>query len=308
MTRFFCSTASQQRDEQVFATASRVDRWMLVESPGPWGPRSLPQSRGVDDAVLLRLQQRAKRAHARLVLIRRPGRRSPQDSGDTARAVYAADCRPGRERLLRRTVADEAELDGLEPPFDGADVSDWHPETTLVGVCTQGAHDPCCAVFGRPVAAALAVSHPELTWEISHIGGDRFAANVLVLPGGHYLGRVPAARAGDVLDTVLAGRRPGAYYRGRIVWRTAVQAAQELAAHQLGVTALDGLPPTAVEQLRPQVWRVSFDGPDGTVVTADVEERYGDEAVRLTCGALDEHTVPSWRLLSLDSTQPQAAR
>jgi hypothetical protein len=301
MTRFFCSTASQQRDEPVFGTASRVDRWLLVESPGPWGPRSLPESRGLDDAMLLRLQQRAKRAHARLVLIRRPGRRAPRDAGDRGRAVYAADCRPGRELLLRRTVADDVELDRLEPPFDGGDTSGWQPAATLIGVCTQGAHDPCCAVFGRPVAAALAISHPDLTWEISHIGGDRFAANVLVLPGGHYLGRVPPAQAAEVLETLLSGRRPSPYYRGRIVWRTAVQAAQELAAQQLGVTALDGLAPRRIEQLRPQVWRVSFDGPDGNVVTADVEERAGEEPLRLACRALEDHTVPSWRLLSLEA-------
>jgi hypothetical protein len=299
MTRFFCATASQERDEPVFATASRVDRWMLVESPGPWGPRSLPQSRGLDDALVLRLQQRAKTAHARLVLIRRPGRTRPQDSAEPGRAVYAADCRPGRERLVRRRIADDGELDRLEPPFDGGDLAGWEPASTLVGVCTQGAHDPCCAVRGRPVAAALAISHPELTWEISHIGGDRFAANLLVLPGGHYLGRVPPARAGEVLDTLLAGRRPTPYYRGRIVWRVAVQAAQELAAERVGVSALDGLIPRQIETLRPNVWRVHFDGPDG-VVTAEVEQRMSDEPVRLACHATAGHTVPSWRLLSLE--------
>jgi hypothetical protein len=299
MTRYFCATASQNRDEPLFATASRVDRWMLVESPGPWGPRSLPQSRALDDALLLRLQQRAKTAHARLVLIRRPGRRKPEDSVEPGRVVYAADCRPGRERLVRRMIADDGELDRLEPPFDGGDLSGWQPASTLIGVCTQGAHDPCCAVQGRPVAAALAVSHPDLTWEISHIGGDRFAANLLVLPGGHYLGRVPPARAADVIDLLLAGRRPAPYYRGRIVWRNAVQAAQELAAERLGVSELDGLPPLQIEVVRPNVWRVRLDGPDG-MVAAEVEQGMSDEPVRLTCRALEEHTAPGWRLLSLE--------
>jgi hypothetical protein len=299
MTRFFCASASQDRHEPVFATASRVDRWMLVESPGPWGPRSLPQSRGLDDALVVRLQQRAQAAHARLVLIRRPGRTQPQDSAPPGRAVYAADCRPGHERLVRRTIADDAELDRLEPPFHGSDLTGWEPAGTLVGVCTQGAHDPCCAVRGRPVAAALAVSHPGLTWEISHIGGDRFAANLLVLPGGHYLGRVPPARAGEVIDTLLAGRRPTPYYRGRIVWRVAVQAALELAAERLGVTELDGLAPRQIEAVRPNVWRVRLDGPEGPV-TADVEQRSSAEPVRLACRAIEEHTVPSWRLLSLE--------
>jgi hypothetical protein len=308
MTRFLCSTASQDRDEPVFGTASRVDRWLLVEAPRPWGPRSLPQSRGLDDGVALALQQRAKQAHARLVLIRRPGRRSQQDFLDAGRVVYAADCRPGHEQLLRRVVADVGELDRLEPPFDGVVTTGWEPAATLVGVCTHGAHDACCAIAGRPVAAALAISHPELTWEISHIGGDRFAANVLVLPGGHYLGRVPPQRAAEMLDMVLDGQRPSPYYRGRITWRTPVQAAQELAAQHLGVTALDGLAPRQIAELRTHVWRVLLDGPDGAVLAADVEERESDEPVRLTCRAIGEHPVPSWRLLSLGPAEDQAAR
>ena len=71
-------------------------------------------------------------------------------------------------------------------------------------VCTHGRHDTCCAERGRPVAAALAAAHPELTWEVSHIGGDRFAANALVLPHGLYYGRLDA-------DSVVGrgGRAPG---------------------------------------------------------------------------------------------------
>jgi hypothetical protein len=301
MERFFCAVASRARDEPVFGTASRVDRFVLVESPGPWGPRALPQSRGLREALVLELQQRAKAAHARLLLIRRPGRPATPTFDGAGRVVYAADCRPGRERLLRRVVVDDRELGGLQPPF-GSDpyVTGWSRAEALVGVCTQGAHDACCAMLGRPVAAALAVSHPELAWEISHIGGDRFAPNILVLPGGHYLGRLPPAEAPAVVDAVLAGRRPSPYYRGRSAWVTPVQAALELAAGRLGVSELDGLTPRRIEQLQPHRWRVLLDGPDGGTLAAEVEQRQGDVPVLLTCHAPHEHTVASWYLLSLE--------
>jgi hypothetical protein len=300
MERFFCAVASRDRGDAVFGTASRVDRFLLVESPGPWGPRALPQSRGLDEAVVLALQQRAKASHARLLLIRRPGRPGPLGSVGAGRSVYAAECRPGQQRLVRRVVADDTELEALQPPFGDADLSEWSPATALVGVCTQGAHDVCCAMLGRPVAAALAVSHPEITWEVSHIGGDRFAANLLVLPGGHYLGRVPPSEAAAVIDAVLAGRRPSPYYRGRAAWLTPVQAAQELAAGRLGVTALDGLTPRRIQQLQPHRWRVTMDGPDGGIVSAEVEQRHSETKSLLTCHALHEHGVPSWHLLSLE--------
>ncbi|MCW2814392.1 MAG: hypothetical protein JWN84_1847, partial [Nocardioides sp.] len=40
-----CSTTSRERDEPLAATASRVDRWLLVEHRGAWGPESVPSGR-----------------------------------------------------------------------------------------------------------------------------------------------------------------------------------------------------------------------------------------------------------------------
>ena len=78
------------------------------------------------------------------------------------------------------------------------------PEPMLL-VCTHGVHDTCCAVRGRPVAAALARRWPEATWECSHVGGDRFAAQ-----------RARPARRG-LLRQSRSGR--GACRRSRLIWR-----------------------------------------------------------------------------------------
>ena len=63
----------------------------------------------------------------------------------------------------------------------------------IYAVCAHGTHDACCAIRGRPVAAALDQLRPGRVWECSHVGGDRFAANVLVLPSGVLYGRVVAS-------------------------------------------------------------------------------------------------------------------
>ena len=75
----------------------------------------------------------------------------------------------------------------------------------VLAVCTHGRHDTCCAERGRPVAAGLAEAYPEETWEASHIGGDRFAANLLVLPFGLYFGRLDPASARGVARLLAAG-------------------------------------------------------------------------------------------------------
>lgn len=293
MERFRCADASRGRGEPVLGTASRVDRWLLVEGSGPWGPRALPQSR-LDEAVILGVQQRAKAAHARLLLIRRPGRTATVGG----RVVYAADSRPGHEVLLRRVVDSAAELDDLRPPFEGTSEG-WERAAAFVGVCTHGKHDVCCAVLGRPVAAALHASHPDITYEVSHIGGDRFAANILVLPGGHYLGRVPAERAPAVVEAVLDGHRPAPYYRGRTVWAPAVQAAQAFAARALDETSLAALHPRRVDRIDHHRWRVRLAGPTGTDIVVELRQETGPAVSRLTCHAAREVAVPNWSLVAV---------
>src|SRR3712207_7435783 len=64
-------------------------------------------------------------------------------------------------------------------------------ERPVYRVCAHGGHEACCALRGRPLARALPADDPDDVWECSHLGGDRFAANVLVLPHGFYYGQVP---------------------------------------------------------------------------------------------------------------------
>ena len=123
-------------------------------------------------------------------------------------------------------VDDEAELTELV-------LSDpaWTPVAEPIYlVCTHGKHDPCCALRGRPVAYALAEAlAPGRVWECSHVGGDRFAGNMVSLPSGLYLGRVEPEEVSAVAELIDAGRVPVHYLRGRSSLSTPAQAAQHFA-------------------------------------------------------------------------------
>ena len=295
--RYFCAVASDERAEPLHATASRVQRWVLVEQDGPWGPESLPSSR-LDAGVQARLAQRVRAAGGRVLLIRRP-------DGATRgrRTVVVSDVRPGHERTLTTTVATDAALDALTFPWHGPyDEAAWSvPAEPLLLVCTQGRHDPCCAVRGRPVAKALAERRPDSTWECSHLGGDRFAANLLVLPQGVYLGRVTAADADAVLQALADGRVPARWFRGRTAFPPVVQAAQHLAAERTGADRLADLRPRGREEaLGDDRWRVHLAGEDGAPPwVVDLQRSSGPQADRLTCGAAQASHPPVYRLLDL---------
>lgn len=273
-----CSDGALTRGDQLAATASRVDRWLLVEQPGPWGPPALPTARLPTD-VARHLVATARAAGARLLLIRRHRR----STGDGRRA-YIVDSRPGHEQVLTTVASDLMGLLDL-----GLDGGGWTPvPDPLLLVCTHGRHDRCCAVRGRPVAEALLTAWPNDTWECSHVGGDRFAANLLVLPAGLYFGQLSPDEALDVVSTLAAGRLPLDRLRGRSTGSTVVQAAEHFARTALDRDRLDDLATGASEHLGAGRWRVVLAGSGGRPAVAVTLTAVQAPAARLTCGAIED--------------------
>jgi hypothetical protein len=168
-------------------------------------------------------------------------------------------------------------------------------------VCTHGGHDACCALRGRPLAQALPAPGPADVWECSHVGGDRFAANVVVLPHGFYYGQVPGDGS-DLVAAHSAGRVALPWLRGRAGVPPPGQAAQHFARGELGLLGIDELPVRGVQALTApgaevERWDVTLAGPDGDVV-ATVESRPSASAVGLTCRALHPAHVRTWHVMA----------
>jgi hypothetical protein len=274
-----CAAVSVRRGEPVQATASRVDRWLVVEQPGPWGRDALLESR-LDHLVARSLHAQGRRHGVRIVLARRPG----WEDAPARRRVHLARTLPagGWIEHVDIDVADLRSLDlGVlrvdDPPRLGTPGP--HP---LLLVCTNGRHDPCCADLGRPVVRALAEAGVADVWESSHIGGDRFAANVVALPWGVYLGRVPPSEATTMLRELAAGIVDLDHYRGRSCYPPLVQAAEIAARVELTERRLDTVHLRAVEALGDDEIAATFEHASGEVV-ARVRRRRGDRE-RLTCG------------------------
>ena len=256
----------------MLGTAFPAARILLVEQPGAWGERGLRDSR-FGAAPAAALEERAARHGVRVQAIRRPGR-TPRDA---VRRWALADTRDGHESLHWGEYADPAEL--LELPFDeSVGTPDFDP---LYLVCAHSKHDTCCALRGRPVAAALGALRPGRVWESSHMGGDRFAANVLVLPIGYLYGRVLPFAAEEFVAAAEAGEVLGALLRGRVGLPAPAQAALAYAYEHLGVRRRRDI---AVEAATPIVAGqsvVRVRGPHGRLeITVQVEKV---PAAGLTC-------------------------
>jgi len=138
----------------------------------------------------------------------------------------------GREHGL---VAEGAKVLLVKPAGAGGDAG---PDGRAYLVCTNGARDPCCAIRGPAVVAALARARVHRVYECSHLGGHRFAANVLVLPEGLCFGRLDARSALALVEELDAGRLPLEHFRGRTSLQPHQQAAEILVRRELGLTGL----------------------------------------------------------------------
>ncbi|WP_308164135.1 sucrase ferredoxin [Nonomuraea sediminis] len=165
-------------------------------------------------------------------------------------------------------------------------------------VCTHAKRNACCARIGLPLARELAEILPDRVWETSHVGGDRYAANLVCLPHGIFYGSMSQAAAIAAVNAYRSGEVTLDRFRGRAGIPEPLQAVEHFARTHTGECSLGAV---AVESSRS----------DGDVTEAIV--RVGDvrfqvvvepSAFQAPCGTACAETITTYRLVSLDRLTP----
>lgn len=285
-----CSTRARLVAESLTATASFGRRWLLLEVAGAWGPSAFRDSPVLDRSLGARIERRAAADGFRIIAIRRPGRARHADG---PRWRWArADAAPGREGIVWGEAA--GYQDYLTVPFDEPGT---RSENIVIAVCAHGRHDQCCATRGRAVAAALRTGDPEAVWECSHIGGDRFAATMLLLPHGINYGWADTLGAQHMVDEYRAGRVVLAGLRGRSVFPFVEQAAQDAARRALGDLRIDAYDPVRSERIADRSWEVLLADPGGQI-RVELVETYS-EPLYSNCAATVALARPAFTVRSV---------
>jgi hypothetical protein len=209
---------------------------LLVEHPGPWGEEIDATAMPAPIASAI---GRARRHGVRPQLIRAPRRRR----ATPPLQVYAGFSGTGGESawLEGRELEDPEELADLDlaavaagwPPGFGVPVTG-----PVLLVCTHGKHNACCARVGAPLARFLHERFGDV-WETTHVGGDRYAANLVCLPHGLYYGDMDEDRAMTAAEEYRRGRVVLEGYRGRVGLPEPVQAAEHFVRVRSGVLGIE---------------------------------------------------------------------
>jgi hypothetical protein len=269
---------------------------VLVEQPGGWG-RDAPNESALPPEIARHLHDLSRTLPARVLLIRRSGGGFNDAPHRTLMVgVSRVDGGGWLERLQLSSIEALVDVD-LRALSAGTTVGGLPVDEPTYLVCTNGKHDVCCATYGLPVARALAGTLGDRVWECSHVGGDRFAGNLVCLPDGIFYGHLDPDTAAAAVAAHEAGRLLPAVCRGRSALSFAAQAAELLVREQFGIDQLDGL--RYLDSDRDgDLHRVRFATTDGRVMAATVRQGRDARPRMLTCGTAPT-TAPTHELVDL---------
>lgn len=293
--RTYCSRVSYQADEPQLATASRGTVWLLLEHPGPWGleppgDTPLPERAKQYLSQLLRTQP-----SSRLLLIKQ----EPRAAASIAFFVVVA-CEDA-PRIYSFALASYEELPYIEVTalLKAPPAPDRARERKIFLVCTDGKHDICCAKFGLPIYRAVRSLGGAAVWQTSHVGGDRFAANVVCFPHGVFYGHVEPQDIQPLMEDYGRGRVYLPKYRGRSCYSFVEQAAEHFVRVETKLTAIDAFAFEHSARTGEQTWQVEFrSAADGRMHVVTVSRRMSAASQLLTCRSEQPQRVPQYRLLN----------
>jgi hypothetical protein len=282
-----CSLISRLRNEPMMGSVKPVKNWLLLEYQAAMGAQALAES-DIPTEVQKHLNEViASGPKARLLLIK-----SQQDIPEKTIKLIAVNSREADPFYIQHELESYERL--LDIPLD-VPISDSYGGDLVIQrspfflVCTNGRRDPCCARNGLPVFNTLNELAPAKVWQSSHMGGHRFAANVLQFPQGICYGRMTPNDAENLLRAGGEGELLLDHYRGRACYEKYVQAAE---AHLRLKTGKMGF-----EELGEDHWRVKFIADNDTKHILDLELVKSDTLDYVSCRDDKQSPIVSYRLL-----------
>ncbi|HEX3558474.1 MAG TPA: sucrase ferredoxin [Pyrinomonadaceae bacterium] len=295
MSRFYCSELSRRADEETSGTASVGTVWLLLEYPHGWGRDALEDSALSAEVKDFFGDTLARIRHSRLLLIKTDrGRREARMNLFVVRSRERA---PFVVRFPLEKYDDVTAFD-FAAVAAGADLQGGVvTRDPLFLVCTHGRRDKCCAKFGISLYNSLREAAGETVWQSSHVGGDRFAANLVCFPHGLFYAHMDEGAGRRIVGEYREGRLVPGKFRGRACYSRHVQAAESFVRAESGVVGVEALRFESSAREGLESWRVRFaEGASGRVHEAHVTSRLSEFRNFITCHAMDERRVPQFHL------------
>ena len=204
----YCSDISLARKEPLIGTANQVDIRLMLEYRGEWRAKATTDN-DLPLAVVSWLDEIQEEASRRTLIPRIQLIRSERNQNDPLTCFIAND-----GALFRHEFVEYEEIIKMNP-FE--DTTEPQAETHYF-VCVNGQRDLCCSRLGSVAYREIRQICPDRCWRTTHLGGHRFAPNILVLPDNLLYGRVFSDVLPDFVEQVENGNLYKPLLRGRGIY------------------------------------------------------------------------------------------
>lgn len=298
----FCCELSRELGEPAYGTALNREVWFLLEYDGPWQAQAttdndLPSS----VQAWLDAQLEAAGGSGRVQFIKRPEMSRAQSI--TFFVGHIRETEPRFYRFQLEEYEELLELDVAALLANGSAADGFRYRDPLFLVCTNGLRDRCCALYGLAVYRALFPLAQGAVWQTTHVGGHRFAANLVAFPDGTYYGRLQPEEA----EAFVAAQQRGELFlsrlRGRVCYEEVVQAADYFLRRESGRLALDAFYHHSTDSTDGEKYNVTFTGrSDGLAHTVRLRREPLELRLLASCGKPQNKPVWQYDLIDYEVT------
>jgi hypothetical protein len=297
VARFYCSELSRRAAESTFGTASIGTVWLLLEYPHGWGPHALQDSALPNHVKDYFSRTFADIRHSRLLFIKTDRGRT-----DARMNFFVVRCREQSPFIVRFKLEKYDDVTALDlasvvsrKDLQGGVVT----EKPFYLVCTHGKRDKCCAKFGIPLFNNLREIAGDAVWQSSHVGGDRFAGNLVCFPHGLFYAHATEETGRKIVGGYNARQMVLDKFRGRACYSHQVQAAEFFARCEAGINGVEDLRFITSRREAKASWLVRFADSDGRIHHVSVGRRQSEVANFTTCNSVEKKAVSQFFLEGL---------
>jgi hypothetical protein len=304
MDTFSCSESAVWNRDQLIGTAKPIRLFLALEFWPPWHRKAI-ESPGLPDEVRhFWALIRAAIPQSRFLAIRQ------SESKNRSPKCFVAIPNGPRSVLYQfelisyRNIIDIPVLDLFARATSPTTVPTRDlQEPQIFLVCTHAKRDTCCARQGNPVYQAI--REWSYVWETSHLGGCRFAANMLSLPNGLLFGQVSPGAARKIVESNrIDALECLEHLRGRSNYARHIQAAEYFVRAQYRITGMNDLCLVESSSTDDSTWKTIFAGRSDRTSRYELAHRVRRAAEPRILSCNDTEPEFTWihKLVSLTQT------
>jgi hypothetical protein len=310
-----CSHSSLQVNEPLPGTAPHGQVWMLLEYDGLWGKKAFEESKlpqpvksylhnlleQIPSSKLLLIRQ-----HVARKVVRQAGRLAIDHKRQGIRffLALAMEQKPLLYDFRLEKYEDLLDLDIVGAASRSESLEENLSSHALLLICTNGRRDWCCARYGTSIyQETLQLTeesdYPLAIWQSSHVGGHRFAPNIVSFPKGLFYGRINKSELQDFLNHIQHGHVYTAKARGRACYLAPVQAAEIFLRQDLGLSEIGEFHLIDAVESQPDRWLIRFKGLlTGGTHSLEILKVISSNQVFKSCNDRDAFPVVEYKLLA----------